>query len=125
MDRWHGPPFYWWSIEVARLRALIPYVRFVSKPNLIGYQWYTRGPTSGSSGFFAAVNDPEFHGRFIGNAFAHLADEHPDFELMLPTPYEAGTAEFWDFTRAFEKAAPGVRYRLLFPEDSASAAPRC
>jgi hypothetical protein len=125
VDWWHGPPFCLWSIEVARLRALVPYVRFVSKPNLIGHQWYTRGPTSGSSGFFAAVNDPEFHGRFIGNAFAHLADEHPDFELLLPTPYETDTAEFWEFTRAFEKAAPGVLYRLLFPEDSPPAGPRC
>lgn len=106
-------------------QELVPYIRFVSKGNLVGHQWCTRGPGSGSSGFFAAVNDPEFHGRFIGKAFAHLADEHPGFELLLPTPYEADTAEFWEFTRAFAESAPGVRYRLMFPQDSSSAGPRC
>jgi hypothetical protein len=107
------------------LPGLVPYIRFVSRGNLVGHQWYTRGPGSGSSGFFAAVNDPDFHGRFIGNAFAYLAGEHPDFELLLPTPYEADTAEFWEFTRAFQDAAPGVRFRLLFPAGTPSATARC
>ncbi len=69
----------------ARLRALIPYVRFVSKPNLIGYQWYTRGPTR-QLRIFRSRQRPRVSRAIHRNAFAHLADEHPRFRTRAPHP---------------------------------------